>query len=187
MVEKIILDADICVKLGGSGKYRMLYDLIPLLAENVYIHKTTYEEIMYPYEAKSQINQLIAEGKVHVVSEYDLEKNDRKVYDMTYDKLYKVMKDPTRAKKNVGEVCALAYAKTKSIPLFATDERDLQPIIDKQLNTGVDDIHCLRIQDIVELSKSGVLSVSRKQAKLIWVISGKDKNTFDNMWPNESK
>ena len=97
------------------------------------------------------------------------------------------MKDPTRAKKNVGEVCALAYAKTKSIPLFATDERDLQPIIDKQLNTGVDDIHCLRIQDIVELSKAGVLSMSRKQAKLIWVISGKDKKTFDNMWSNEAK
>ena len=52
MVEKIILDADICVKPGVSGKYRMLYDLIPLLAENAYIHKTTYEEIMYHKKTK---------------------------------------------------------------------------------------------------------------------------------------
>ena len=182
MVEKIILDADICLKLGGSGKYQVLYELVPLLARNVYIHKTTFEEILSP---KAQITQLIAEGKVHIVSEADLDKDDRKVYDMTYDKLYGVMKDPTRSRKNVGEVCALAYAKTKSIPLFATDEKDLQPIIDRQLNTGVDDIHCLRIQDIIEQAKAGMLPISRKHAKLIWVISGKDKTIFEYLWPNE--
>lgn len=184
MLEKIILDADICLKLGGSGKYRMLYDLIPMLSCNVYIHKTTLAEIKYPIEAKAQILQLVAEGKVSVVSQDDLEKEDRKVYDMTHAKLSRVMKDPTRPNKNMGEVCALAYAKTKSIPLFATDERNLQTIIDKQLNTGVDDIHCLRIQDIVENAKDGVLGISRKQAKLVWAISGKDKEAFDRLWPN---
>lgn len=46
MVEKIILDADICLKIGGSGKYRLLYELVPSLAENAYIHKTTYNEIL---------------------------------------------------------------------------------------------------------------------------------------------
>ena len=112
MVEKIILDADICLKLGGSGKYQVLYELVPLLARNVYIHKTTFEEILSP---KAQITQLIAEGKVHIVSEADLDKDDRKVYDMTYDKLYGVMKDPTRSRKNVGEVCALAYGCMNSL------------------------------------------------------------------------
>ena len=84
MVEKIILDADICLKIGGSGKYRLLYELVPSLAENAYIHKTTYNEILYPPAAKAQIEQLISEKKVHLVSENDLEKNDRKVYDMAY-------------------------------------------------------------------------------------------------------
>ena len=184
MIEKVILDADICLKLGGNGKYQVLYELIPMLSKNVYIHKTTFEEILSP---KVQITQLISEGKVQVVSEADLEKDDRKVYDMTYEKLYRVMKDPTRSRKNVGEVCALAYAKTKSIPVFATDERELQPIIDKQLNTGVDDIHCLRIQDIVEQAKLGSLPISRKEARRIWIISGKDKSIFDRLWPNEEK
>lgn len=181
MLEKIILDADICIKLGRSEKYRMLYDLISMLPCDVYIHKKTLSEIKYP---KDQISQLVAEQKVCVVSEDDLEKEDRKVYDMTYAKLSRVMKDPTRPNKNMGEVCALAYAKTKSIPLFATDERNLQTIIDKQLNTGVDDIHCLRIQDIVENARDGVLGISRKQAKLVWTISGKDKSAFDRLWPN---
>ena len=187
MVEKIILDADICLKSGGSGKYRLLYELVPSLAENAYIHKTTYNEILYPPAAKAQIEQLISEKKVHLVSENDLEKNDRKVYDMAYNKLYSVMKDPTRPNKNLGEICALAYAKTKSITLLATDEMFLQPIIDKQLNTGIDDIHCLRIQDIIEQSKAGILAISRKNAKLIWAISGKRKEVFDQLWPNEAK
>ena len=104
MVEKIILDADICLKIGGSGKYRLLYELVPSLAENAYIHKTTYNEILYPPAAKAQIEQLISEKKVHLVSENDLEKNDRKVYDMAYNKLYSVMKDPTRPNKNLGEI-----------------------------------------------------------------------------------
>ena len=63
---------------------------------------------------------------------------------MTHAKLSRVMKDPIRPNKNMGEVYALAYAKTKSI-------------------------HCLRIQDIVENANNGVLGISRKQAKLIWV------------------
>ncbi len=187
MVEKIILDADICLKIGSSEKYRLLYDLVPLLAEDVYIHKTTYNEIMYPPEAKMQIEQLISEKKVHLISEEDLEKNDRKVYDMAFNKLCSVMKDPTRPNKNLGEITALAYAKTKSITLLATDEMFLQPIIDKQLNTGVNDIHCMRIQDIIEQSKKGNLMISRKTAKLIWVISGKKKAMFDQLWPNEVK
>lgn len=63
MVEKIILDADICVKLGGSGKYRILYEFIPLLAENAYIHKTTYEEIMYPPKRNHKLTSLFLKGK----------------------------------------------------------------------------------------------------------------------------
>ena len=60
MVEKVILDADICLKLGGSEKYQVLYELIPMLSKNVYIHKTTFEEILSP---KAQITQLISEGR----------------------------------------------------------------------------------------------------------------------------
>lgn len=32
MIEKMIVDADICVKLGGSEKYRFLYDVLPCAA-----------------------------------------------------------------------------------------------------------------------------------------------------------
>lgn len=94
------------------------------------------------------------------------------------------MIDPRRPNKNKGEACSLAYAKVKAIPIFATDEYDLQPIIDKLLNTGMGDISCLRIIDIINMAKSGKIGLPRKHAKAIWVISGKNKDDFDRLiWP----
>lgn len=33
MLDKMIIDADLCIKLGGSDKYRYLYDILPLVAK----------------------------------------------------------------------------------------------------------------------------------------------------------
>ena len=61
---------------------------------------------------------------------------------------------------------------------------NLQPIIDSQLNTGIDDITCLRIVDIVKKAKNGEIDVPRKVCKALWVIAGKSKETFDDkVWP----
>ena len=67
------------------------------------------------------------------------------IVDAAFKNLAMVMIDPRRPNKNRGEACSLAYAKAKGIPVFATDEANLQPIIDSQLNTGIDDITCIRI------------------------------------------
>ena len=68
--------------------------------------------------------------------------------------------------------------------MFATDEMNLQPIIDKQLNTGIDDIVCIRIVDIINKATIGELQLSRKEAKCLWRVAGKDKDVFDTqIWP----
>ena len=89
------------------------------------------------------------------------------------------MIDPHRPNKNKGETCSLAYAKAKSIPVFATDEMNLQPIIDSQLNTGMDDITCIRIVDIIKKAYNGELAIPRKVCKALWLVAGKKKETFD--------
>ena len=76
------------------------------------------------------------------------------------------------------------FAVLGRIPIFATDEKDLQPIIDKQLNTGMDDITCIRITDIITKAKEGEIAVPRKIAKALWIVAGKRKEVFDNeIWP----
>lgn len=188
MLEKIIVDADLCIKLGGSSKYKYLYDILPLIAEEIYMHTCAHGEVMIPPSAVSQLKDLISEGKVVLVNESGLDSQVRAIYDAAYHNLAKVMIDPTRPNKNKGEMCSLAYAKATRIPVFATDEKNLQPIIDKRLNTGMDDISCIRIVDIITEARNGKIAVTRKVARALWLITGKQKELFDcKVWPKVSE
>ena len=184
MISKMIIDADICIKLGGSKKYKYLYDILPLLAEKIYMHKHAYGEVMMPASAVHQLKDLISEEKVEIVNESTLDLQSRVIYDASYRKLERVMIDPRRPNKNKGEACSLAYAKATGIPVFATDEMNLQPIIDSQLNTGIDDITCIRIVDIVQTAHIGEINIPRKICKALWLVAGKKKEVFDkDIWP----
>lgn len=184
MIDKMIVDADLCIKLGGSEKYQYLYDILPLIARQIFMHTHAYGEVLMPPSAVSQLRKLIDDEKVILVDENTLENADRIVYNAALRKMEMVMINPGKPNKNRGEVCSLAYAKATGIPVFATDERNLQPIIDTQLNIGIDDITCLRIADIVKKAKEGEIDVPRKICKAMWVISGKPKDTFDQeLWP----
>ena len=186
MIEKMIIDADLCIKLGGSDKYSFLYEVLPLVAKKIYMHTHAHSEVMMPYSAVSQLKALVSEGKVELVNESELDAKDRAVYDATYRKLERVMIDPHKPNKNKGETCSLAYAKATGIPYFATDEMNLQPIIDSQLNMGIDDIKCMRIVDIIQMAHDDQISVSRKVCKALWIVAGKKKDIFDKeIWPVE--
>jgi hypothetical protein len=184
-LNEIIVDADFCIKVGASSKYRYLEQMLPLIADKAYIHGVAYNEILIPASAKEQIQAMIKQGSIEVVSEENLSAFEKNIYDSTYHLLAKAMIDPNNPKKNIGEVSSLAMAKTKSIPYFVTDEMNLQPIVDKLLNTGMEDITCIRIIDIVNKIKSGELKgFYRKEAKRLWILSMKDKNIFDSIiWP----
>lgn len=184
MIDKMIIDADLCIKLGGHEKYSFLYDILPLVANEIYMHTCAHGEVLMPPSAVRQLSKLVAENKVILVNESNLNSKDRVIYDAAYKKLEKVMINPKKPNKNKGEVCSLAYAKATGIPVFATDEMDLQPIIDKQLNTCIDDITCIRIVDIIMKARDGELNVPRKVAKALWLIAGKKKEIFDTeIWP----
>ncbi|WP_026495687.1 hypothetical protein [Butyrivibrio sp. WCD3002] len=51
MIKEMIVDADLCIKLGGSDKYRYLYDVLPLVAEKIYMHTHAHGEVMMPPSA----------------------------------------------------------------------------------------------------------------------------------------
>lgn len=186
MIDKMIIDADLCIKLGGSHKYQYLHDILPLISKKIYMHTHAHGEVMMPPSAVSQLQDLISEGIVELVNECNLDSIDHAVFDAAYKNLEKVMIDPHRPNKNKGEACSLAYAKAKNIPIFATDERNLQPIIDSQLNTGIVDITCIRIVDIIEKAHKGELKIPRKICKALWLVAGKKKEIFDKeIWPVE--
>jgi len=190
MLDKIIVDADFCVKLGGSDKYLFLFEILPLIAAEAYMHTHAYGEVLYPFSAKKQLSDLVSSGKVKLVDQSVLSPADRAVYDMVYTQLERIMIDPRKPNKNKGEVCSLAFAKATGIPIFATDESSLQPIIDAQLNTGINDITCLRIKNVVEMVRDGKIVLPRKYAKALWRIAYNNEDVqnaneiFDKeIWP----
>lgn len=181
----VIVDADFCIKVGASPKYRYLERVLPELAEKIYIHRVVYNEILIPVCAKEQIDSLIIQGKLKIIDENNLDKLEKLTYQGIYQALANVMINPKKPKKNQGETCSIAMAKAKGIPYFATDEKDLQQIIDKVVNTGIEDVICVRIEDIIERIKTGELaSFKRKEAKVLWRLAGKCTDVFDkNIWP----
>lgn len=92
---------------------------------------------------------------------------DKMIIDAAYRSLERVMIDPNRPNKNKGETCLLVYAKAKRTLVFATDEMNLQSIIDLQLNIGMDDITCIRIVDIIEKAHNSEIEISRKVCKAL--------------------
>lgn len=181
----IIVDADFCIKVGASPKYRYLEKVLVELADKVYIHKAVYDEILTPICAKEQVDSLRKQGILELLDENELQNIEKIIYQGIYSQLEKVMSNPKRPKKNRGEICSLAMAKTKCIPYFATDEKNLQPIIDFILNTGLDDISCIRIEDVIYKIKVGeIKGFKRKEAKVLWRLAGKSTVTFDkDVWP----
>ena len=62
----VIVDADFCIKVGASPKYRYLERVLPELADKIYIHRVVYNEILIPVCAKEQIDSLIIQGKLKI-------------------------------------------------------------------------------------------------------------------------
>lgn len=73
--KQMIIDADICIKIGGSPKYRYVETLFPVIAEKIYMHKAVYAEIMIPACAKEQIDTLIQKGTLELIDEEGLAAN----------------------------------------------------------------------------------------------------------------
>jgi len=187
MVSRLIVDADVCIKLGQSEKYCFLQQILPALSAKVFIHQTVYDEILISASVKKQLNALISRGFLEIIDSDNLSTEEKTIYDATYSLLSAVMMNPHKPRQNHGEVCSLAIAKALSVPVFFTDERDLQPIIDAIMNSGIDDIKCMRIVDVINKIKFGEIEgFNRKQAKAMWVLSGKKKEVFDSdVWSKD--
>ena len=184
MFEKIIIDTDVCIKLGSSEKYFFLQQLTPQLSVTSYIHQCVYNEIMMTPSIKKQLHNLINDGFLKIVDDSNLTSSEKIVYNAIYRKLSKVMMNPKKPRKNKGETSSLAMAKIMNIPIFFSDESRLQEIVDRNLNTGIDDIKCVRIVDVIRMIKDEEIEgFTRKQAKAMWCMSGKNKEHFDkDIW-----
>ena len=106
------------------------------------------------------MEELVKAKVVTVLKEAQLRDNEKELYYSTVELLCQVMKGKNFFYNNDhrGEIVSLAMAKTVGIPIFITDERDLQPIIDSKLNTGLgNDIQVFRLFDLILFIKKIII------------------------------
>lgn len=107
-INELILDADICMKLGRFEKPPFLEMALPKLTKKAYIHKYVYEdEILTPKSAKGQLDKLISAGVVQVLNEDNLSPDERKVFEATKNKL-----------RWAEQTCGQSYLGTSSFYFF---------------------------------------------------------------------
>jgi hypothetical protein len=186
--EKVILDTDICIKIGNYEKVKFLEILIPKIVKKAYMHKYVYEnELLTPKNAKVQIDNLIKCGTIEILDEDKLDKLEKLIYNQTKNILKKYMIGTKEEGKNWGEVVSLSMAKTLNISYFVSDEKEIQPIINTHLNSGNEyDITVIRIENIINCIKENPeCGINRKTAKAIWRSCGKSNSDFDSyIWKN---
>lgn len=192
VLDKVILDADICLKLGRFERVQMLEQLIPRMCDKAYIHRYVHkEEVLIPQNAKRQLDNLINDGKLEILDETALSDDEREVYYSNISLLSKVMKGTEKLEdsEHRGEIVSLSMAKVLNIPIFISDEKDLQTIIDSKLNTGMGtNIEVFRLINIINWIKNNPeCGINRKLAKLIWCGSHDRKKVefYKNLFDDE--
>ena len=192
-LEKVIIDADVCINLARYKKANALRCIMQNIAKFVYIHEYVLTEELVSTDCFSEIQSLVDEGCIKTLSaKKDLTIAERQNYLASCDKLADAMGCILTEKrcKHKGEIVSIAIAKTLSIHIFLSNERVLQGEIDDCINTGLDDIHVFRMRDIILWIKDNPgCGLSRKDARNIWILScyksqiEQCKTEFDKLWP----
>lgn len=175
--EEAMLDADFALKLEKIQRFNAIEKYIPLLVKKLYIHRYVYEnEILMPKRTKDQIAKLIELDKAFIVDANSLRHDTYQslIYIQTIQQLEKMDPETRINGKNWGETVTIAFAFAKGIPFILSDERELQELINHQLNSGTcTDITVIRLRRFVEGMKERGLS--RKEAYAIWCFAHSDE------------
>lgn len=186
-LDGIILDADVCIKLGKITSGRFIELVIPLISDTIFIHPSVKDEVKWPEHAISQIDTMLRDGKIELLDDKLWNPFDSMVYSQTVEILKRTMVDPRKTDHHMGEVYSLAAAKTKGIDYLLSDEKKLQRKVDALLNTGIDkgNIRCITLVDVLNMFADGTLSgIDRETAKTIWLGCLEDTLEFDRIiWP----
>ncbi|OXS56542.1 hypothetical protein B1A99_19630 [Cohnella sp. CIP 111063] len=175
--EEAILDTDFALKLEKVKKFNAIEKYIPLLVKKLYIHRYVYEnEILMPKRTKDQIDKLVESDRAVIVDAESLHYDAYKslIYQQTIQHLEKVDPETRENGKNWGETVSVAFAFASGIPFILSDERELQELLNKELNSGTDkDILVIRLRDFIEAMKERGLS--RKEAYAMWCFAHQDE------------
>ncbi len=192
-LEKVIIDADVCIHLARYGKVNALRCVLENIASHVFVHEYVLREELLSSSCSLEISRMVEENTVTLLSpDTDLTPLQKTNYDATCALLANALGCVLSEghSRHKGEVLSIAIAKTLGIHIFISNERALQIEIDDCINTGMDDIRVFRMKDIILWIRANPeYGLSRKDARYIWLLSFDKsridyyKTEFDQLWP----
>jgi hypothetical protein len=192
-LEKVIIDADVCIHLARYGKVNALRCVLENIASHVFVHEYVLREELLSSSCSLEISRMVEENTVTLLSpDTDLPPLQKTNYDATCALLANALGCVLSEghSRHKGEVLSIAIAKTLGIHIFISNERALQIEIDDCINTGMDDIRVFRMKDIILWIRANPeYGLSRKDARYIWLLSFDKsridyyKTEFDQLWP----
>ncbi len=192
-LEKVIIDADVCIHLARYGKVNALRCVLENIASHVFVHEYVLREELLSSSCSLEISRMVEENTITLLSpDTDLTPFQKTNYDATCALLANALGCVLSEghSRHKGEVLSIAIAKTLGIHIFVSNERALQREIDDCINTGMDDIRVFRMKDIILWIRANPeCGLSRKDARYIWLLSFDKsridyyKTEFDQLWP----
>lgn len=192
-LEKVIIDADVCIHLARYGKVNALRCVLENIASHVFVHEYVLREELLSSSCSLEISRMVEENTVTLLSpDTDLTPLQKTNYDATCALLANALGCVLSEghSRHKGEVLSIAIAKTLGIHIFVSNERALQREIDDCISTGMDDIRVFRMKDIILWIRANPeCGLSRKDARYIWLLSFDKsridyyKTEFDQLWP----
>lgn len=192
-LEKVIIDADVCIHLARYGKVNALRCVLENIASHVFVHEYVLREELLSSSCSLEISRMVEENTITLLSpDTDLTPFQKTNYDATCALLANALGCVLSEghSRHKGEVLSIAIAKTLGIHIFVSNERALQREIDDCISTGMDDIRVFRMKDIILWIRANPeCGLSRKDARYIWLLSFDKsridyyKTEFDQLWP----
>lgn len=172
-MNKALVDTDIIIKLGKYEGEDFLYQIFKAIPYDLLIHKYNIEEeLLQPENAVRQINQLLSDGFLNVVSRCDLSSIEKSDYDSTLSILEVEFSKVRKKKKrnDEGEKRSLSYAFVKKYKMFISDDRSASVIAKRVLKyTNGNWVETMKLDEIVKFVKETKLGISRKDMKRIYI------------------
>jgi len=186
-MNQALIDTDIIIKLGVYKGRDYLYDIVKAINFDVLIHEyIKNEELLQPENAIKQVDALINDGYLKVVSKSDLNTTETTEYESTLALLeseFSIKRTGATSKRNdEGEKRSLSYAFVKKKKAFISDDK-IAAVIAKQSLKYSDDtfVEAIKLDDIVLFVKNDKLvNITRKEMRRLYTNTVSPKMARNN-------
>lgn len=177
------IDTDIIIKVGNFPERKMLSEVLLSFGYELYIHEYIFhEEVIFKDSAMVQLQEMLSNGKLIIMSESDLSKDELNEYNAALQLLADELEVNLHSKRSrdAGEVKSMAMAYAKGFEYFISDDRKAKVAANRYLqNLDGSYLKTIQMRDVIVQIKenSDLLQITRRSARKLFLYPTNLKNS----------